>query len=429
MKHTLALSIAVAALLMGGSLSLPGAGNAVAQSCSPSSAPRPVDGRVSGAWWGRYSKWCSECGGNPYQDSSGGGCRPGPNWGGKAGGGAASSGDAATDAGRIAADMFSRLNPQTNAQAVTALGASVLTGVLSASIAEMMKGPSPEQIRQRQIQEELARQEEARRARERAEAERQAHLRVMGMLKGTSTWDGQMALKTDGDAGSLQIKAGDNYLGGSASTLGLKTGESADPHFQQQQQDLSRALSLANLHADMISDGEREKALSNLIMGKGFELADVKMPQGVPVRSEDVSQFALHRQKFMDAFERVEAAKEKMEKAGNDKEQIAQARKALDESIKDMKKMLPPEQQQQQQAAPPPKPDKKAEEEDEKLKQANKLFDESSQMDAKADKALEDAKKGYADSEKEWQNVRRDTFEFLNRLAKNGETTNASAAK
>lgn len=426
MKHTLALSILVAALLMSGSLSLPGAGSALAQSCSPSSAPKPADGRVSGAWWSRYSKWCSECGGNPYQDHTGGGCRPGPNWGGKAGAAASSSGDAATDAGRIAADMFSRLNPQTNAQAMTALGASVFTGVLSASIAEMMKGPSPEQIRQRQIQEELARQEEARRARERAEAERQAHLRVMGMLKGTSTWDGQMALKTDGDAGSLQIKAGDNYLGGSTSTLGLKTGESADPHFQQQQQDLGRALSLAQLHADMISDGEREKALSNLIMGKGFELADVKVPQGVPVRSEDVSQFALHRQKFMDAFERVEVAKEKMEKAGNDKEQIAQARKALDESIRDMKKMLPPDQQQ---AAPTPKPDKKAEEEDEKLKQANKLFDESSQMDAKADKALQDAKKGYEDSAREWQNVRRDTFEFLNRLAKSGETTNASAAK
>ncbi len=426
MKHALALSILVAALLMSGSLSLPGAGSALAQSCSPSSAPKPADGRVSGAWWSRYSKWCSECGGNPYQDNTGGGCRPGPNWGGKAGAAASSSGDAATDAGRIAADMFSRLNPQTNAQAMTALGASVFTGVLSASIAEMMKGPSPEQIRQRQIQEELARQEEARRARERAEAERQAHLRVMGMLKGTSTWDGQMALKTDGEAGSLQIKAGDNYLGGSTSTLGLKTGESADPHFQQQQQDLGRALSLAQLHADMISDGEREKALSNLIMGKGFELADVKVPQGVPVRSEDVSQFALHRQKFMDAFERVEVAKEKMEKAGNDKEQIAQARKALDESIRDMKKMLPPDQQQ---ATPTPKPDKKAEEEDEKLKQANKLFDESSQMDAKADKALQDAKKGYEDSAREWQNVRRDTFEFLNRLAKSGETTNASAAK
>lgn len=428
MKRALALSIPIAALLMGGSLSLPGAGSALAQSCSPSSAPKPADGRVSGAWWSRYASWCSACGGTPYQDSSGGGCRPGPNWGGKAGGGTSSSGDAATDAGRIAADMFARLNPQTNSQAAMAFGASVATGILSAGIAEMMKGPSPEQIRQRQIQEELARQEEAHRARERAEAERQAHLRVMGMLKGTSTWDGQMALKTDGDSGSLQIKPSDNFFGGSsnAGALGLKTGESADPHFQQQQKDLGHALGVIALHSDTISDGEREKALSNLIMGKGFELVDVKVPQGVPVRSEDISQFAVHRQKFMDAFERVEVAKEKMEKAGNDKEQIAQARKVLEESIQDMKKMLPPEQQP---AAPPPKPDKKVEEEDEKLKQANKLFDESSQMDAKADRALQDAKKDYEDSAREWQNVRRDTFEFLNQLAKSGGTANASAAK
>lgn len=44
--------------------------------------PKPAGGRISGAWWSEYSSWCTACGGTPYQNSSGGGCNPGPNWGG-----------------------------------------------------------------------------------------------------------------------------------------------------------------------------------------------------------------------------------------------------------------------------------------------------------------------------------------------------------
>ncbi len=213
MRPVLALSIPVAAILLGGSLSLPGAGSALAQSCSPSSAPRPTDGRVSGAWWSRYASWCSACGGTPYQNNSGGGCRPGPNWGGKAGGAAASSsGDAATDAGRIAADMFSRLNPQTNAQAGLAFGASIATGILSAGIAEMMKGPSPEQIRQRQIQEELARQESARLAREAAEAAARKHQALLSSL-GIAGGSANLSLKLENDPNVVAIPDGAKFAG------------------------------------------------------------------------------------------------------------------------------------------------------------------------------------------------------------------------
>lgn len=187
------------------------AGAALAQSCSPSSAPQPSGGRVSGAWWRQYSAWCSQCGGTPYQNNTGGGCRPGPNWGGKSGGFASSlssapaSDDPAVNAARIAGDMFSRLNPQTPSQIGMAASASIATGILSAGIAEMFKGPSPEQIRQRQIQEEQARRERERLAREAAAAAERKHRTLLTELKAD---DGppQLALKVDNDPGVVQLE-------------------------------------------------------------------------------------------------------------------------------------------------------------------------------------------------------------------------------
>jgi len=51
-----------------------------AQAINCNSAPQ---GKLGGTWWRKYSAWCTACGGTPYQGSGGGGCRPGPNWGGR----------------------------------------------------------------------------------------------------------------------------------------------------------------------------------------------------------------------------------------------------------------------------------------------------------------------------------------------------------
>lgn len=187
-----------------------GAGSALAQSCTPSSAPMPSGGRVSGSWWREYSSWCSRCGGTPFQDSSGGGCRPGPNWGGK--GNSSANAGSGTDAARIAGDMFSRLNPQTPSQIGLAAGASIATGVLSAGLAEMLKGPSPEQIRQRQIAEENARRERERLAREAAEAAERKHRVLLTELKADSGVP-QLELKIENDPNVVQIPDGVRFAG------------------------------------------------------------------------------------------------------------------------------------------------------------------------------------------------------------------------
>jgi hypothetical protein len=79
------LSVALLAFVVLLLFPAPGA----AQNCTP---PQPSDGRVSGAWWAQYAAWCRANGGTTYQNSSGGGCTPGPNW--KCGGGSSSAGAA-----------------------------------------------------------------------------------------------------------------------------------------------------------------------------------------------------------------------------------------------------------------------------------------------------------------------------------------------
>lgn len=134
------------------------------------------------------------------------------------------SDDPAENAGRIAADMFSRLNPQTNAQAGLAFGASVATGILSAGIAEMMKGPSPQQIRQQQIQEEFARQERARLAREAAEAAARKHQALLSSL-GIVAGSAPMALKLENDPNVVLIPGGAKFAVIPGSQLALKLGD------------------------------------------------------------------------------------------------------------------------------------------------------------------------------------------------------------
>ncbi|MBZ5702669.1 MAG: hypothetical protein LAN84_12585 [Acidobacteriia bacterium] len=78
-----AFLLAVALLSVGLSLA---PAPARAQGCTP---PEPADGRVSGAWWSQYAAWCRANGGSTWQNSSGGGCTPGPNW--KCGGSSSSA--------------------------------------------------------------------------------------------------------------------------------------------------------------------------------------------------------------------------------------------------------------------------------------------------------------------------------------------------
>ena len=107
--------------------------------------------------------------------------------------------------------MFSRLNPQTPTQIGMAASASIATGLLSAGIAEMLKGPSPEQIRQRQIQEEQARQERARIAREAAEAAERKHRTLLTELKADGGTP-QLTLKVENDSGVVLIRDDDKNV-------------------------------------------------------------------------------------------------------------------------------------------------------------------------------------------------------------------------
>lgn len=108
--------------------------------------------------------------------------------------------------------MFSRLNPQTPSQIGLAAGASIATGLLSAGIAEMLKGPSPEQIRQRQIREEQARQERARLAREAAEAAERKHRTLLTELKADGGTP-QLTLKVENDSSVVLIPDGARFAG------------------------------------------------------------------------------------------------------------------------------------------------------------------------------------------------------------------------
>lgn len=91
--------------------------------------PQPADGRVSSAWWSQYSSWCSACGGTPYQDNTGGGCRPGPNWGGRKSGGSSSRSGAAS--------VPTPRGPDPAQQ--------VMTEVLKLGINELFRQPTPEE--------------------------------------------------------------------------------------------------------------------------------------------------------------------------------------------------------------------------------------------------------------------------------------------
>lgn len=136
-----------------------------------SSAPMPPGGRLSGSWWSSYSSWCRACGGTPFQDHTGGGCRPGPNWG-----GAQSSGSSAGGAAPFSMPSTGNVN-QDLALGMAQLGTQMfLQGLLSSS------QESPEQRARREEETRRAAEEAARRAAEEAQRQELRHQDMMASI-------------------------------------------------------------------------------------------------------------------------------------------------------------------------------------------------------------------------------------------------------
>lgn len=162
-------SVQRAAAILAGLLAAGALGEALAANCS--SPPMPPGGRVSGAWWSSYSSWCSACGGTPYQDRSGGGCRPGPNWNGQSASGASPGGAAPfsmPSTGNVNQDM---------ALGMAQLGTQMFLQGLLGSTQE-----SPEQRARREEEMRRAADEAARRAAEEAQRQELRHQDMMASI-------------------------------------------------------------------------------------------------------------------------------------------------------------------------------------------------------------------------------------------------------
>jgi len=136
-----------------------------------SSPPMPPGGRVSGSWWSSYSSWCRSCGGTPYQNSSGGGCRPGPNWGGN------------SSSGSSASPSMPFTMPSTgNANNDLALGmAQIGTQMLVQGLLSMSQ-EDPQQKARREAEARRTAEEAQRRAAEQAQRQEEQHRDLLASL-------------------------------------------------------------------------------------------------------------------------------------------------------------------------------------------------------------------------------------------------------
>jgi hypothetical protein len=167
MKHTTRQSLfSTAALMPVVLLSAVVAGDAFAANCS--NPPMPPGGRLSGTWWNSYSSWCRTCGGTPFQDSTGGGCRPGPNWGAQSSSGA----------GAMPFSMPSAGNPNDDlALGMAQLGTQMIIQGLMGSTQE-----TPEQRARREEETRRAAETAAQRAAEEARQRELQHEELMSAL-------------------------------------------------------------------------------------------------------------------------------------------------------------------------------------------------------------------------------------------------------
>lgn len=176
--------------------------------CESCSNPPPCYGRCpNGTWWSSYSAWCSRCGGTPYQNSSGGGCTPGPKWAGASAGGG--GGSSLPGLGNLPGFSGGGLTSQQQ------LGLGLLGMGLSAMMQGASEASTQESQRRQQEQEEARQREAAERARIEAEHARLAeeqHQKLMGSLKGSfgASFDGRAP--SEGPS-TLQLKSGTALFG------------------------------------------------------------------------------------------------------------------------------------------------------------------------------------------------------------------------
>lgn len=140
--------------------------NSFAANCS--NPPMPPGGRLSGSWWSSYSSWCRACGGTPFQDNTGGGCRPGPNWGGQS--------SSATGAPPFSMPSTGNLNNDL-ALGMAQLGTQMIIQGLIGSTQE-----TPEQRARREEETRRAAEAAARRAAEEAHQREVQHQDLMSAL-------------------------------------------------------------------------------------------------------------------------------------------------------------------------------------------------------------------------------------------------------
>lgn len=158
-KFVRSLAAPVSVLLLSAAM----AGEAFAANCS--NPPMPPGGRLSGSWWSSYSSWCRACGGTPFQDNTGGGCRPGPNWDGQSSSAAGATPFSMPSTGNINNDI---------ALGMAQLGTQMIIQGLIGSTQE-----SPEQRARREEETRRAAEAAARRA---AEAARQREVQHQGLM-------------------------------------------------------------------------------------------------------------------------------------------------------------------------------------------------------------------------------------------------------
>lgn len=338
MMHSWA-RILVLVLIGGGMLAVP-----QASVCAGCGSPPPCTGRCPNpAWWTSYSIWCRCIGGTPYQDASGGGCRPGS--------GKSSSGSAGSSAGGYTSRQ----------QAMLSI-AGALGSALGNSIRESME--ADERRRQEELLAALQRAEEERiryeAEQQRLAAEREAkHRQLLGALRG-GLGSTELGLKGM-ESHTLALKEGSNLFNTPSNPTGSLTMEAP-----------TRGLALKSLDEPPTPVGKTVSPGEPIPIEKAFQ----------------DYQAALNRRKETQAqVQQLERDRQTAETIKREAERQVQEQKAALAQVQ-------PDQAEQ----------KKLEED--KLARAQKLLDEATQMDQDVARELEKARREAEQAEKQLTEAR-----------------------
>lgn len=167
--------------------------------CDDSDVPQCSGHCPNASWWSKYKTWCEACGGKTYQDSRGGGCEPGPNWGGKnaTAGTGSGSGNSALDQAYANAMSASQNASQMAQASALYLGGALLT--------EALRPATPEE----QAAAQARREAEAEQARQRAAEEDRRSQALLNEMMDEDDGPGAVAPAAAGDSGELQLMLGD----------------------------------------------------------------------------------------------------------------------------------------------------------------------------------------------------------------------------